>query len=150
MYWPFIIRRQIKRVPLTPGDLLVKSKLSPLSGSVALRQLKLIHKVSFSNILQVDDLGGNWFNLHFSFFKPDPKIKIFFKKGRVAEQSNEIGRTCLLFFVVVWPLKKNSFSICYLAAPQQTFGYYQGDSHCFTAFWQSWLAGCQELCNEVG
>ena len=28
----------------TPGDLVVKSKLSPRSGTVALRQLKLIHK----------------------------------------------------------------------------------------------------------
>ena len=29
---------------LTPGDLVVIGKLSPCSGSVALRQLKLIHK----------------------------------------------------------------------------------------------------------
>ena len=30
------------------------------------------------------------------------------------------------FFVVVWSLKKNSFCICYLAAPQQTLGYFFG------------------------
>ena len=41
---PFIIPRSIKWVPGTPGDLVVKSKLSPHSGSVALRQLNTIHK----------------------------------------------------------------------------------------------------------
>ena len=39
---PFILPRSIKLVLETPGEFVVKSKLSPLSGSVALRQLDLI------------------------------------------------------------------------------------------------------------
>ena len=40
----FILWRLIKCVSGTPGDRVVKSKLSPRSGSVALRQLNPIHK----------------------------------------------------------------------------------------------------------
>ena len=42
--YPFIHLRLIKWVPGTPGHYMVKSKLSPLSGSVTLRQLNHIHK----------------------------------------------------------------------------------------------------------
>ena len=41
---PFILLRSIKCVPGIPGGWVVKSKLSPRSSSVALRQSKLIHK----------------------------------------------------------------------------------------------------------
>ena len=41
---PFIFPRSIKGVVGTPRNRVVKSKLSPRSGSVALRQLNLIHK----------------------------------------------------------------------------------------------------------
>ena len=40
----FILPRSIKWVPGTPGDWVVKSKRSPLRGSVALRQLNPIRK----------------------------------------------------------------------------------------------------------
>ena len=40
----FIPLRSIECVPVTPGDLVIKSKLSPYRGSVALRQLNPIHK----------------------------------------------------------------------------------------------------------
>ena len=39
---PFILPRSIKLVLETQGEFVVKSKLSPISGSVALRQLDLI------------------------------------------------------------------------------------------------------------
>ena len=84
-----------------------------------------------------------------------PKIEIFFEKEEAGEQNNidfDIRRFFLLFLVVY--LLKNSFFICYLSAPQQSLGYYQGNNHCYlmliTAFWHYWLAGCQELCNEFG
>ena len=41
---PLILPRSIKGVPGPLGDLVVKSKLSPLSCSVALRQLNPVHK----------------------------------------------------------------------------------------------------------
>ena len=44
------------------------------------------------------DLGGNWYNLHLSFFEPDPKIEIFFEKEGAVEKSNidfEIGFNAL-------------------------------------------------------
>ena len=41
---PFILPRLIKLVPVTPSDSVVKSKLSPFHGSVALGQLNPIHK----------------------------------------------------------------------------------------------------------
>ena len=41
---PFINLRSIKWVPKPPRDLVVKSKLSPCSGSVAFRQWNLVHK----------------------------------------------------------------------------------------------------------
>ena len=41
---PFIPLRSIKRLPGISGNLGVKSKRPPRSGSVALRQLNLIHK----------------------------------------------------------------------------------------------------------
>ena len=41
---PFIPLKLIKRVQGTPGDWVVKSKLSTRSGSVALRQLNQIYK----------------------------------------------------------------------------------------------------------
>ena len=40
----FIFPKSIKWVPGTSGDVVVKSKLSPRSGSVALKQLHPIHK----------------------------------------------------------------------------------------------------------
>ena len=52
---PFIPVRSIKWAPGTLGDLIVKIKLSPRSGSVALRKLNLNHKKGplsfFSNYL---------------------------------------------------------------------------------------------------
>ena len=41
---PFILPRSIKWVPGTPGYLVVKSKLFPCKGSVALRQLNPVHR----------------------------------------------------------------------------------------------------------
>ena len=59
-----------------------------------------------------------------------------------------------IFFFVVWSLKENSFFICFLAAPQQTLAYYQGDSHChsilITEFSHPWLVGCQEFVSRLG
>ena len=40
---PFILLRLLKWVPGISGNLVVKSKLSPRSGSISLRQLKPIH-----------------------------------------------------------------------------------------------------------
>ena len=40
---PILYPRSVKWVPSTPGDLVVKSKLSPYSGFVALRHLNPIH-----------------------------------------------------------------------------------------------------------
>ena len=54
--WSFILLRQIKWVPVTPEDLLVKNNLLPLSGYVTLRQLNLIRKKRpqrFLSILEV-------------------------------------------------------------------------------------------------
>ena len=81
------------------------------------------------------------------FFEPDPKIEILFQKERAAEETNvnfEIGfnapaaKQCCgkshtepICFLPVWSLEKKSLFICYLAAPQQTLGYYQEDSHCY-------------------
>ena len=42
---PFILPRSIKWVPSTPGELLVKNKLSAHIGSAALKQLNPIHKM---------------------------------------------------------------------------------------------------------
>ena len=46
---PYILSRSMKWVPDTPGDLVVKSKLSPHKASAALRQLNMKkgHKVFF-------------------------------------------------------------------------------------------------------
>ena len=50
---PFILLSPIKRVPAGPGDLVGKSKLSPSSDSVALRQLNPIHKKEPSNFFKL-------------------------------------------------------------------------------------------------
>ena len=42
-----ILPRSIKWVPGTPGEWVVENKLSPLSGSVVLRQLNPIHKKGY-------------------------------------------------------------------------------------------------------
>ena len=39
---PFILLRSIKQVPGTPGDLMVKNKLSPGSGCAALRRKNVL------------------------------------------------------------------------------------------------------------
>ena len=44
LFQPFIQLKLIKWVPGTPGNWVAKSKLSPHSGYVALRQLNPIHK----------------------------------------------------------------------------------------------------------
>ena len=44
LWGKLILLRSIKWVPGFPGDWVVKSKLSPLGGSAALRQLNPIHK----------------------------------------------------------------------------------------------------------
>ena len=142
MFWPFILLGQIKRVPLTPPDLTSKSKLSALSGSVALRQLNPIHKDFFS-ILEVRE-RTQWEliqSLHLSFFEPDAKIEIFIEKEGAVEQSNvdfEIGvnapaakQCCRLrkisyrtfcFFCCLVTRKEQLFHL-------QTLGYYHEDSH---------------------
>ena len=60
---PFIFLRSIKWVSGTPGDWVVKSKLSPRSDSVALRQLNPIYKKRpikcfFSNFITINDYGN--------------------------------------------------------------------------------------------
>ena len=44
---PFILPRKIIWVPGTPGDLMLKRKLSPRSDYAAVRQLSPIHKIRF-------------------------------------------------------------------------------------------------------
>ena len=51
LFQPFVPLKLIKRIPGTPGDWMVKGKLSPRSGFVVLRQLtpsiKRSHKVLY-------------------------------------------------------------------------------------------------------
>ena len=50
--YTFILLRLVKWVPGTPGDWVVKSKLSPCSGTVGLRQLNPIQKKSTEAYLE--------------------------------------------------------------------------------------------------
>ena len=118
------------------------------------------------------DLSWNWYN-YFYFLNLTQRLKYSSKKEGAAEESNvdfEMGvkmhllqnsvagwgksgtePMCVFCCLVTW---KEQFFICYLAAPQQTLGYCQVDSHFYpmliTVFWHSWLVGRQELCHELG
>ena len=66
----FILSTSIKRVSTISGDLVAKSKLSPGSGSVALRQLNPIHNKG----LQSSYKQFSHFTETKIYIKVDPKI----------------------------------------------------------------------------
>ena len=70
----FILLWLIKLVPRTPGNLVVKSKLSPWSRSVALRQLNPIHKKTTEAYLET-----SW-TFMMEFFSQNSKPLTIFAK----------------------------------------------------------------------
>ena len=76
----FILLGFIKWVPETPGDQVVKSKLSPCSGSVALRQLNPIHKKGTKSFLsKIMQKFYSHINLNLTFKKIIHKSNLNFR-----------------------------------------------------------------------
>ena len=92
----FILLRSVKWVPGIPGNLLVKSKLHPCSGPVALRQLNPIHKKETKSFKFYSFLF--FIVIVFFFFMKLQKLNI------ISTFKRHFKLSLLLFFVFLWKI----------------------------------------------